>query len=290
MTVGIACTAGGYKGAFVSGALTALEAAGVRADAYAGASSSALPAAYAAIGEVAALDGAQFWQRAWRIYQRSGSMSAAYLQGIEDLAPHLRQNLFEEDASRLLIPANEITSEFAAKRAQGEGYLRLGRELLLAIRERDPSWAEESLRLHVFDTRSEGEDTLTASNLEEVLYSTSRYLHSAWDRPAWVDGLPFIDSVYTQACPAGPLIDRGAHRVLVIANDPGPIYRDFFRSQELVSPYHGAVLEWIQPARPLTSWGIDVMQANEAGLLAVYKHGKAQAQAYLARGGADTWA
>ncbi|MGA9531692.1 MAG: patatin-like phospholipase family protein [Anaerolineales bacterium] len=290
MTVGIACSAGGFKGAFVSGVLTALEAAGVRADAYAGASSSALPAAYSAIGEVAALDGADFWQRAWRNFERSGSMSTAYRQGIDELVPRLRQSLFDDDASRLLIPANEITNELAATRAQGDGYTRLGRELLLAIRDRDRSWADENLRLHVFDSQAEQEDALTTANLEDVLYSTSRYLHGAWDQPAWVGGLPFIDAVYTEACPAGPLVNCGAHRVLVIANDPGPVSSDFFRSDELTSPFRGAVLEWIQPARPLTSWGIDVMQANEAGLLAVYKHGRAQAQAYLARGGADSWA
>lgn len=290
MTIGIACTAGGYKGAFTSGALTALEAAGVRADAYAGCSSSALPAAYAAIGEVAALDGPDYWRRAWEQYQSSGSMSTSYQQGIGELAPHLSESLFTEEAARLLIPANEITNDTAAGRAQGSNYVRLGRELLLAIREHDPSWAEQNLRLHVFDSRGEPEDALSPANLQEVLYATSRYLHSAWDQPALVDGRPFIDAVYTEACPARPLIDRGAHRVLVIANDPGPIYRDLFRSEELISPYGGAALEWIQPARPLSSWGIDVMQANEAGLLAAYKHGRAQAQAYLARGGADNWA
>jgi predicted acylesterase/phospholipase RssA len=290
VTVGVACTAGGYKGAFISGALTALEAAGVRADTYAGASSSALPAAYSAIGEVAALDGAEFWQRAWRSFQQSGSMSTAYRQGIDKLAPYLGRTLFEDDASRLLVPANEITNDLAATRAQGDGHTRLGRELLLAIRERDSSWADENLRLHVFDSQVESGEALTPANLADVLYSTSRYLHSAWDQPGWIDGRPYIDAVYTESCPVEPLVNCGAHRVLVIANDPGPVYRDIFRSEELTSPFQGAALEWIQPARPLTSWGIDVMQANEAGLLAVYKHGRAQAQAYLARGGADAWA
>jgi hypothetical protein len=291
LTVGVACSAGGFKGAFTLGALTALEAAGVRADIYAGASSAALPAAYAAIGEAAALGGAAYWQQAWRMYQDGGSMSAAYWDGIHRFAPRLKLGLFEQAASRLLIPINEVVTDGAAERAQGPGFTRLGRELLLAIRTQDRSWADESLRLRVFDTQAGGEaEPLTPENLEEVLYATSRYLHSGWDQPAWVDGRPCIDAVYGEASPAWPLVERGAHRVLVIANEPGVVHRDLFRSEPLVSPLGGAVLEWIQPSRPLGSWGIEVMQGNEAGLLAAYKHGRVQAQAYLSHGGADAWA
>jgi predicted acylesterase/phospholipase RssA len=46
----IASSAGGFKGVFVHGVLSALEAADIRADAYAAASSSVFPSISAAIG------------------------------------------------------------------------------------------------------------------------------------------------------------------------------------------------------------------------------------------------
>ena len=49
-SLAIACAAGGFKGVFVHGVLSAFEAAGLRADAYAASSASVASAGFAAIG------------------------------------------------------------------------------------------------------------------------------------------------------------------------------------------------------------------------------------------------
>ncbi|MGD2048310.1 MAG: hypothetical protein PVH03_02385, partial [Chloroflexota bacterium] len=63
VNVAIACSTGGFKSVFLHGVLSAFESAGFRAGAYGAASSSVLPAAAAAIGQVDVLS-LDYWQ-AW---------------------------------------------------------------------------------------------------------------------------------------------------------------------------------------------------------------------------------
>ncbi len=62
-SLAIACSAGGFKGVFVHGVLSALEAGGVHADAYAAASSSVFPSICAAIGQADEV-GLRYWHNA----------------------------------------------------------------------------------------------------------------------------------------------------------------------------------------------------------------------------------
>jgi hypothetical protein len=59
-SLAIATPVGSFKGAFAHGVLTALEEAGIVADAYAAASSSVIPASWAAIGQASNL-GIDYW-------------------------------------------------------------------------------------------------------------------------------------------------------------------------------------------------------------------------------------
>ena len=93
---------GSFKGVFVHGVLHALEEAGIRADAYACASSSTLVSAYAAIGAVRRV-GVSAWAEGEQVLATPGAMSDAVLLLIRRLAPHLDQTLFRPDAARMLV-------------------------------------------------------------------------------------------------------------------------------------------------------------------------------------------
>jgi hypothetical protein len=70
----IACSSGSFKGAFVHGVLNALEAAKIRADAYAAASSSVIPTAWAAISQVKEL-GVDYWFAGLQFFQQTDNCS-----------------------------------------------------------------------------------------------------------------------------------------------------------------------------------------------------------------------
>ena len=59
-SLAITCASGSFKGAFAHGVLSALEAGKIRGDAYAAASSSVIPVAWAAIGKTTDL-GVDYW-------------------------------------------------------------------------------------------------------------------------------------------------------------------------------------------------------------------------------------
>ncbi len=71
-SLAIACSAGGFKGVFVHGALSALEAAGVHADAYAAASSSVFPSICAAIRQADEV-GLRYWRGALQTLGQPGN-------------------------------------------------------------------------------------------------------------------------------------------------------------------------------------------------------------------------
>jgi predicted acylesterase/phospholipase RssA len=71
MKIGIACSAGSYKGVFVHGVLEAFEELSFRADVYASCSSSAVPTAFASTGGLEQLHGVDYWKEAFSRYVKS---------------------------------------------------------------------------------------------------------------------------------------------------------------------------------------------------------------------------
>ena len=207
-TIAIACSTGGFKGVFLHGVLAAFEEAGFRAGAYAAASSSVLPAAFAAIGQTREL-GLEHWIDGFRIIGVPGQgMSELMLAGIKHSAPAITRLLFRADSPRFLIAANAVDST-GEDETQGKGARRRGRKLLLAAARGDRSWIDEHLTLQLFDSKSSGElPLLSAGNFEEVAYASSRMLH-AWDTPAWIGGQAFVDAFYRCACPAHEVSELG---------------------------------------------------------------------------------
>lgn len=282
MTLGIVCSAGGYRGAFSHGVLAAFEGAGLRAQIYAAASSTVVPAAYAAAGGVGRLAGPDYWINEWRVYQQTGSMSRSFKQGLEKYSPWLKQELFRPEAARIIIPTNRVVGEGAAERSQGVGFLRLGRELLLMIRQADPSWANQNLELVYFDSRgNESHRELNPNNLETVCYASSRYLHSGWDQPAWIDGEPYVDAVYTAGIPIRPLLKENLSEVVVIHHEPGWPHLDFFRAEPLPTGYSGTNLYVLGPEGQLAEIDVEVMRASEEGLAKAFELGYARGESWL---------
>src|SRR5260370_38501705 len=86
-SLAIACSAGGFKGVFVHGVLSSLEAAGVRANAYAAASSSVFPSICAVIGQAGEV-GLRYWRSALGTLEQPGNgMREGGLASIAEARP-----------------------------------------------------------------------------------------------------------------------------------------------------------------------------------------------------------
>jgi len=280
-SLAIACSSGGFKGTFVHGVLSAFEAAGVRADAYATASSSVFPAICAALGEADEV-GLKYWRGALQTLSQPGNgMSEVVLQCIADAGPLMFHRLFQPGIPRFIIATSAVKTAEAAEQTQGDGARRLGRRLLLLAARGDRSWADEHLSTHLFDTAvSDDEHRLSIENLAEVIYATTRMLH-AWTLPAWVAGRPYLDASYTCACPAIEMAQRGYDEVIAIANEPGALYRDMFQSEPIPAVWEGVPIHIIRPDRDPAEMGADFTEVSEEGLVAVYEYGKEKGRAFL---------
>ncbi len=286
MSMAIACAAGSFRGAFVHGVLSAFEENGVRADAYAAASSSILPAALAVLGQIRQLGGAEYWKLGLKYLQERGrGMSELNLAAIAKYSALFSNGLFNLDVPRFVVAASVVVTAEAAEQTQGDGARRLGRRLLLAARRRDRSWADQHLALHLFGTLdSNGVLPLTTDNLEDVVYASTRMMH-AWQIPAAIDGRPYVDASYTCNCPAVEMAELGYEQVIAIVPELGTVYRDIFQS-EPVPPSWGAVpIHLIQPDRSLGEFGVDYTTATPDGLDAAFRHGKDKGRGFLQQGG-----
>jgi hypothetical protein len=270
-SLAIACASGSFKGVFAHGVLSALESAGVRSNAYAAASASVLPAAWATIGKATEL-GVDYWLAGWRILQEPDiGMSQVVLGGIAHFSPPA-ETLFARDNPEYFIATNAVITEEAAKQTQNEKAKRLGRRLLVSASKKDHSWIKEHLRLDMFSTKSQGELHLHSQNFAQVAYASARMLH-AWDIPAWIGGKPYIDASYTCLCPAVEMVEAGYEEVIAIANEPGTLYQDMFQVEAIPQMYKGVKIHIIQPDVDPKELGVHFTDATEEGLAAVYQHG-----------------
>lgn len=279
MTTAIVCGGGGYRTVFIQGVLSALEDGHLRADAYAGTSASGIVAASAAIGESRTI-GLDYWRASADLKARAtNGMSEVMFAIIREWGPFIKERLFKPNTPRFFIPASAVITESARLLTQGSGARRLGRQLLLAAARADASWAKEHLQLHLYDTLGHTGYMLTPENFDEVFYASTRMMH-AWDIPATISGHPYVDASYLCACPAVEVAQQGYDRVIAISADPGPLYRDIFRTCQVpeVAPFH-----IIRPSQDPSELGADFTDATYEGLEAVYAMGWSAGQAYLMR-------
>jgi len=281
-SLAIACSAGGFKGVFVHGVLSALEAAGVHADAYAAASSSVFPSICAAIGQADEV-GLRYWRNALQTLRQPGNgMSEVVLWSISESGPVLFNLLFQLGAPRFFIATSAVKTTTGAEQTQGDGARRLGRRLLLSAARADRSWVDEHLQAYLFDSAAPNEEQrLTIDNINEVIYASTRMLH-AWSIPAWVAGLPYVDASYTCACPALEMAQQGYAEVIAIATEPGQLYRDIFHSEPVPDFWQGVSINVIRPDRDPGEMGTGFTDMTEEGMVAVYEYGKEKGREFLA--------
>jgi hypothetical protein len=280
MMRGIACMAGSFKGVFVHGVLRALEDADFVAEAYAAASSSALLAAYAAIGSMNALE-RDMWTENARMADEPGmDMSRVMLHAIGRLSSRVREMLFRPSASRLLIATSLVATDEAAAATSEAKAARLGRRLLLSAARLDTEWVQENLQLQFFDTHaSDPTRRLTKDNFEAVAYATTRMLH-AWPIPAFVNKRQYVDASYTCLCPAVELASLG-YDVVAIATEPGPIRRNLFTAAIVPKEWDGREITRVCPEGDLRDLGVDYLRATPEGLQRAFDHGMDRGQAFL---------
>ncbi len=281
-SLAIACSAGGFKGVFVHGVLSTLEAAGVHADAYAAASSSVFPSICAAIGQADEV-GLRYWRSALQTLGQPGKgMSEVVLRSISESGPVLFNLLFQPSTPRFFIVTSAVKTTAGAEQTQGDGARRLGRRLLLSAARGDRSWVDEHLQACLFDSAApDAEHRLTIDNINEVIYASTRMLH-AWTIPAWVAGRPYVDASYTCACPALEMAQQGYAEVIAIATEPGPLYRDIFRSEPIPDVWQGISIHVIRPDRDPGEMGAGFTDMTEEGMVAVYEYGKEKGREFLA--------
>jgi hypothetical protein len=279
-TLAVACASGSFKGAFVHGVLNALEVTQIRADAYAAASSSVIPTAWAAISKIKEL-GVDYWFAGLKFLQQENiGMSQVVFGGIKNFSPP-KNKLFTSETPAYFVAASAVITQEAEEETQSEKARRLGRKLLLLAAKKDRSWVNENLQTVLFSTCSNHRNSfLDASNFDEVAYASCRMLH-AWDIPAWIADKPYIDASYTCMCPALEMVEAGYNEVIAISNEPGKVYRDMFSLDEIPSNYKGAKIHVIKPDVELKDLGVDFTNATEAGLVAVYRHGEEKGREFV---------
>jgi hypothetical protein len=283
MEIGIACSAGSYKGVFVHGVLEAFEDLSFRADVYASCSSGAVPTAFASIGDLARLHGTDYWKEAFSRYVQSNyDISKAMIESLPEAVEALEGRLFDTNAARYVIAVCAVTTEEAIEATQGSGARLLGMQLLRAMKNKDRSWAEKNLRLQLFQNwTAEGAFILNKGNLKDVFYATTRMLH-AWKTPSWIDGLAYIDASYRCICPAIELAQLGCERVIAISPEHGLVYRDLFQNDTIPTSYNSVPVDVVQPGSDLAAVGVDYMKVTDKGIDIVFEHGREAGKAYLA--------
>jgi hypothetical protein len=279
----VATPVGSFKGAFAHGVLTALEQAGIVADAYAAASSSVIPASWAAIGKASDL-GVDYWLAGWETLQQPNqNMSKVVQRGIRVFSKPLKERLYHCDRPTLYIATNAVVTPEAAAQTQTEQAQSLGKRLLLSSVQKDRSWVDKHLKFTLFSTHhSLPHLNITAQNFPAVAYASSRIMH-AWDLPAWIDGKPYVDAAYTCLCPAMAMVEQGYEEVIAISNEPGALYQDMFHLDSVPDRYEGSLIHIIRPEVPLKELGVDFTKATPEGLFAVYQYGKERGTAFANR-------
>lgn len=282
-SLAIATPVGSFKGAFAHGVLTALEEAGIVADAYAAASSSVIPASWAAIGRAKDL-GIDYWLAglsALALPQQN--MSKIVQRGIRVFSKQLRQDLYQPQTPTLFIATNAVISPAAAAQTQSHLAQDLGKRLLRASVHKDRSWVDANLQFVLFSTHHpDAHHRITPNNFPAVAYASSRIMH-AWEIPAWIDGKPYVDAAYTCLCPVLAMVAEGYRETIAIANEPGPMYRDMFHIDPVPSQMHGVPIHIIRPDVHLKELGVDFTKATPDGLVAVYRHGRDKGKEFVSK-------
>lgn len=269
----VSCMSGGYKTIFTQGVLAAFEDNEFIAEAYAGCSSSALIASYAAFGKIREFD-ISLWTDGLKISKIEGnSQSNAIIHSITKTFPVIRKELWLPVARRLLIATSYVKTGEAESITQTEKAKRFGQKLLIEASRNITTWKDDNLELHLYDTgKDDRTKLLTPENFEAVAYATTRMLH-AWHIPAYIEGKAYIDGSYTSLCPAVPLKNLGYQYIICILTEHDNKKTDIFSADEIPSAIDNCKIDFIRPDVNLKEMGVDYYAATEESLQKVYRYG-----------------
>lgn len=276
----VCCTSGGYKNIFTHGVLQAFEEHSVLASAYAACSSSALIAAYAAFSQLKVVDNT-LWDEGYRISLKEGNQSQAMLHSINKLSNKISNNLWLPSSSRLLISVSKVKTAEAVSITQTEKAKRQGQKLLIDALRHNTDWKNKHLEFILFDTfQNSTTQLLNKQNYHEVLYATTRMLH-AWDVPAYIDNVAYIDGSYTASCLIMPLIHLGYRKIIFINTEHDKIFMDLFATMDENQIVGDFEVDIIQPDLCLTELGVDYYSIKEGGIQRVFDYGYKKGIEYL---------
>ena len=277
----VALMSGSLKGVFVQGVLNAFEKEGFRAGAYGSCSSSTLPASYAAIGKMEQFP-MSYWLNARTILDRKGtSMSNVFLEGNAESMPLIKEQLFDQEAARLMVACSFVHNPQGAEITQGERARMLGRQLLLDGAKKNGSWRNENLKFHFFDTCSSNPDLrISLKNVEDVFYASTRMMH-AWHIPAEINGKPYVDGSYTSLCPAVPMAEMGYKNIIAVLTEPEIPGLDYFSNEKVPDKHLETKISFVKPEMNLKDLGVDFTVATEEGIIQAFEHGVEQGRAFL---------
>jgi hypothetical protein len=209
------------------------------------------------------------------------TLSDVLLALIADAQRQIAPGVAGPAAARLCIATSSVRTVAGVIETQGARAGALGRRLQVHAARNDRAWATEHFTTYLWDTAAADKShLLTAQNSEEVLYASTRLLH-ACPYPAEVDGLPFVDAIYTCACPALEMTALEYRDVIAISSEPGPLYRDLFQSAVIPEMAWRSRIRIIRPQREPKAFGVEESAASEQGLVALYDHGVDQGLKFL---------
>lgn len=277
---GLAGMAGSFKGVFVHGALQALIEGGVNIDIYGACSSSCVPILYACCGKLDHL-GVDYWEDCvkWRRTENK-NMSQVMKASIARIHHDLEADLLSDRSKPLLVCTSHLECDALQDDIQGDRACSLGRKLLLNAKANQDSWAKKNLCLHCYETDNNAMHKLTKSNLDEVIYASTRMLH-AWPEPAWINKEVYVDGCYTCYCPIDPLFEKGCDRVIAILTEAYDVKANFFNTGDLVQTKYLDNTVVIKPCVNLEYLGVNFTDATIEGINLGFQHGYEQAQLML---------
>ncbi|MBG1267086.1 hypothetical protein [Nostoc sp. WHI] len=77
------------------------------------------------------------------------------------------------------------------------------------------------------------------------------------------------------------MVEAGYQEVIAIANEPGTLYRDMFQLEAIPETYKGVRIHIIRPDVDPKEYQVNFTDATEAGLVAVYQHGKEKGKEFV---------
>ncbi|MBE7412359.1 MAG: hypothetical protein L6Q54_12590 [Leptospiraceae bacterium] len=156
MNFAIACAASSFRGVFIHGVLDAFNRGGLKPNAYSGASSLSIPIIYASVNKLEKLNSVDYWKmRVHGVKEFNFDMSACIKIGIDLAIPDFIDDLFSDEATRLMIGVSKVVTETGKEMTQTEkGATKLGRLLMIAANKKDAKWANENLKPLIFDNKT----------------------------------------------------------------------------------------------------------------------------------------